>query len=513
MRILIMALAACCLVGCNREIPYPITNPTLPDVPPVPANLVVGVGDGMLRLSWSIADTAQVAGYNIYRADSLAGEFPYIDNTQDTTYVDQHLQNGRPYFYRVTALDSKNLESYKSSAAVGVPNQYSLFINSGLERTSSRHVTLTIVAPSTTALMKLANTADLTGSSWEHYATSRDWLLTAGGGTKTVYAAFRDAEGNETINNISDEITLEIQDYDYSILVNQGAERAYSRDVDLTIGAPDGTSYMKISNAPDFGAAQWQAFVSTRQFHIQNQVAGNRDTVAFFAAFRDEVGDSVPVIASDSIVLVVSDPVEIFPVYQPADEYQVVGLNWARPMTGDFFSLKMYRSRGSAAVDSLMAEFADIEQTSYDDHIELDDLPDSLPDSVFYMFRLVTIYGDTSDSDTMLVVLQNTQPPAVSCFVGDVSYDSNEVGGVDLTATLRWSRSDIRDFDYYTVYENSALDSTTAAPISYIYDSQTTEMPIVKANVDLADVYYYWLKVKDLGGQVSSFSAPDSTSD
>ena len=182
-------------------------------------------------------------------------------------------------------------------------------------------------------------------------------------------------------------------------------------------------------------------------------------------------------------------------------------------MTGDFFSLKMYRSRGSVAVDSLMAEFADIEQTSYDDNIELDDLPDSLPDSVYYMLRLVTLYGDTSDSDTMLVVLQNTQPPAVSCFVSDVSYDSNEVGGVDLTATLRWSRSDIRDFDYYAVYENSALDSTTAAPVSYAYDSQTTEMPIVKANVDLADVYYYWLKVKDLGGQVSSFSAPDSTSD
>ena len=206
-------------------------------------------------------------------------------------------------------------------------------------------------------------------------------------------------------------------------------------------------------------------------------------------------------------------PVEFYPVYQPVDEYQVVGLNWARPMTGDFFSLKMYRSRGSVAVDSLMAEFADIEQTSYDDNIELDDLPDSLPDSVYYMLRLVTLYGDTSDSDTMLVVLQNTQPPAVSCFVSDVSYDSNEVGGVDLTATLRWSRSDIRDFDYYAVYENSALDSTTAAPVSYAYDSQTTEMPIVKANVDLADVYYYWLKVKDLGGQVSSFSAPDSTSD
>jgi len=513
MRTLIITLAAICLLSCNREIPYPITNPTVPEAPPVPSNLVVAVGDGMLQLRWTIADTAAVAGYNIYQADSLAGDFQYIDSTLDRAYLDQPLQNGRPYFYRVAAFDAKNLEGHKSSAAVGVPNQYSLIINGGAESTSSRDVTLTLVAPSSTALMKLANSADLSGSAWEHYAPSRDWLLTAGAGGKTVYATIRDGDGNETIESISDDIALEIHEFDYSMQINQGADQAYSRDVELTIGAPAGTSYMKISTLPDLGGAQWQAFAASRQFHVQNQMAANRDIVAIFVTFRDEAGDSVPVIAGDSIVLVVSDPVEVFPVYQPVDEYQVVSLAWGQPITGDFQSLKLFRSRGSAAVDSIMAEFADIAQNSYDDNIGLDDLPSSVPDSVFYMLRLVTIYGDTSDSDTILAILQNTQPPAVSCFVGDVSYDSNDVGGIDLSATVRWSRSDIRDFAFYTVYENSALDSLTAAPIAYIYDSQTTETAITRINVDMADVYYYWLKVTDLGGQVSPFSAPDSTAD
>jgi len=128
------------------------------------------------------------------------------------------------------------------------------------------------------------------------------------------------------------------------------------------------------------------------------------------------------------------------------------------------------------------------------------------------MVRFYSEYNDSSDSDTILVTLENIQPPAVSCFIGDVTYDSNDAGGFDFQAALEWSRSEIPDFQYYVVYENTSSDTITAGPVSYLYDIGDLMYSINKSidSLDASYAYYYWLKVFDQGGLNSGFSSPDS---
>lgn len=55
--------------------------------------------------------------------------------------------------------------------------------------------------------MMIANNPRFSGASWEPFAASKDWILTAGDGEKAVYAKFRDAAENIS-SSVSDTINL-----------------------------------------------------------------------------------------------------------------------------------------------------------------------------------------------------------------------------------------------------------------------------------------------------------------
>jgi hypothetical protein len=83
-----------------------------------------------------------------------------------------------------------------------------VLINNGATHTNSTAVTLKLSATdpapaSGVASMRFRNGNTTTWSSWFDYSTSKSWTLSAGAGTKTVYAQFRDVAGN---------ISAEVQD-------------------------------------------------------------------------------------------------------------------------------------------------------------------------------------------------------------------------------------------------------------------------------------------------------------
>jgi len=86
----------------------------------------------------------------------------------------------------------------------------SISINSGAADTGTPIVTLTLSASDTggsgLSQMRFSND-NVTWSSWQPYATTRSWTLSAGNGTKTVYAQFRDGALNVSAT-VSDTITL-----------------------------------------------------------------------------------------------------------------------------------------------------------------------------------------------------------------------------------------------------------------------------------------------------------------
>jgi hypothetical protein len=87
----------------------------------------------------------------------------------------------------------------------------SISINSGAVATNNRTTTLTLSATdvlSSVTQMMVSESASFTGASWESYATSKTFIVSTGDGTKTVYAKFKDAGGNES-SAYSDTISLD----------------------------------------------------------------------------------------------------------------------------------------------------------------------------------------------------------------------------------------------------------------------------------------------------------------
>ena len=89
------------------------TNPTLSI--PLAGTGVSGTGHSV-TLSWK-ASTTQVSGYNVYRATNSNGPFSKLNSTliTSTNYVDTVVVSGSTYYYYVTAVDSKGIESSPSN--------------------------------------------------------------------------------------------------------------------------------------------------------------------------------------------------------------------------------------------------------------------------------------------------------------------------------------------------------------------------------------------------------------
>jgi len=87
------------------------------------------------------------------------------------------------------------------------PTDVSFNLNSTNGTTTTQNVTLTLGAKGATQ-MAVSNNPEFTGVSWEDYSTNKIWTLTEGGGQKTVYALFRNAEGDVS-QTISDSITMQ----------------------------------------------------------------------------------------------------------------------------------------------------------------------------------------------------------------------------------------------------------------------------------------------------------------
>ena len=78
-----------------------------------------------------------------------------------------------------------------------VPTNMSVSINNGATSTDSHDVVLTLAATNAIS-MRVSNNPFFTDSGWEVYATSKNWTLTSGIGTKAVYVKFISSSGVES---------------------------------------------------------------------------------------------------------------------------------------------------------------------------------------------------------------------------------------------------------------------------------------------------------------------------
>ena len=76
-----------------------------------------GVTPNSVNLSWTASTSANVAGYNVYRAAASSGPYVRVNSALvvATAYTDTTVLPGQTYYYVATAVDSSSIESAHSS--------------------------------------------------------------------------------------------------------------------------------------------------------------------------------------------------------------------------------------------------------------------------------------------------------------------------------------------------------------------------------------------------------------
>jgi photosystem II stability/assembly factor-like uncharacterized protein len=180
-------------------------------------------------------------------------------------------------------------------------------INSDALYTASANVTVSssvtwgASGPNPAQAMRFYNGS--TWSAWESYAATKSLTLTAGDGTKTVTAEFRDAAGNTSAAPISDTIVLDTTRPTGTISINDGAAYTATRDVTVSSSVTWGASGPNPAQAMRFhdGAtwSAWEPYAATKALTLTD-VNGTKTVTA---EFRDAAGNTSNTTISDTIIL------------------------------------------------------------------------------------------------------------------------------------------------------------------------------------------------------------------
>jgi len=93
---------------------------TLDTIPPdVPKNLTAEGRDSAVFLSWIDNKETDLSAYNVCRSKTPLSNFKKIGQTEFTNFEDEHAENLKPYFYKITAADKAGNESSKTGPVKG----------------------------------------------------------------------------------------------------------------------------------------------------------------------------------------------------------------------------------------------------------------------------------------------------------------------------------------------------------------------------------------------------------
>jgi hypothetical protein len=184
------------------------------------------------------------------------------------------------------------------------PGVVSLQVNGGAVRTADRLVTVTSAVDGA-SLMQLSENAAFSGAAWQPVTSPAYVTLSAGDGTKTVYARFRDAAGNTALAAAS--LALDTAPPVAGTLVVAGGAAVTSATViPWSVAATETVSWpmqLQVSTDAAFGDAAWQPYAAAGTVFV-GAAEGLR---LVYARFRDAVGNISPAVAA-SVTLDRSGP-------------------------------------------------------------------------------------------------------------------------------------------------------------------------------------------------------------
>ncbi len=458
----LVALAAAFLFGCLGDIteptPWNPADPENPDTdsvePPRPSGLTAVVSDRLVSLSWDMSDTTGVDEYIVYRWEVQGEEEEYeeVATSTEMAYEDAQVRNGVEYSYKVSAVNRHGLEGAMSYPMSATPRIFSIAINGGEAKTASRNAVLTMSASGVTELMMLSNTPDMAGSQWQPYVTAVEWELTAGDGTKSVYARFRDNEDNESLV-VSDDIELDQTAVITAVTEDTGGAVMFVGDTihfTLDAGETGGDATVDIGSIAvgivlkddgSFGDDTAGDGLYERDFVVEagSEIIG----ATVIGRFSDELGNSAEPLQAVGTVTIQEPPTAVVMDDPVALTERAIALSWSRCSDYDFDRYRLFRSETpgvpSAPDRELVAEITNQGETTYGDYgLE----PET---TYYYMIDVVDEIGLTASSNEVsAATLANEVPEPVVLY---------EPWAPDTTSVmLSWTQSDAEDFAAYELF-------------------------------------------------------------
>ena len=183
--------------------------------PPATELLSIAIIIPANKLIYNIGDILDISGLVVtgtYSDGSIIFETITLDNVtgfDSSVFAEGQILtitvNGQTIIYTIDVNETEDT----------TPPTGTIIINNGAEYTNNRNVFLTISATddlSEVVEIKIANSSFY--HDWEPYTTSKDWVLPATNGVKTVRIKFKDSAGNETAVGIPDTIILDTTSVD-----------------------------------------------------------------------------------------------------------------------------------------------------------------------------------------------------------------------------------------------------------------------------------------------------------
>lgn len=300
---------------------------TLDSKKPTDGILTATVPDGTdntLSLSWTAATDTNGSGIREYRLYYGTPGYPACKGTPLATvaadkplaFTHENLSAAKKHSYRLCAVDNGgNVSTGATGTAKSTdstpPAAPWIKINNDAQYANATKVTLSLGATDAGGLASVCLRNENVPAEkcvWKAYSATIPWTLTSGDGTKTVYAKFKDTNGNLS-DETSDTITLDMTaPAQLSLVVNGSAAYTTSMDVTLTLGATDplsGVSAMQVSESSTFVGATWEPYETTHDYKLASAKNGTR---VVYARFRDSAGN-VSAAVKDTIVLDTLSPV------------------------------------------------------------------------------------------------------------------------------------------------------------------------------------------------------------
>lgn len=111
--ILIFSLAS--IISATTECTFNVD----PEPPASPHDIEVTPSDSKVEIIWNFNREPDFEGYNLYKSDQSISDVQELTPVnesvyKDTTFIDEQVNNGTTYYYRITSVDLNGNESSPS---------------------------------------------------------------------------------------------------------------------------------------------------------------------------------------------------------------------------------------------------------------------------------------------------------------------------------------------------------------------------------------------------------------